>query len=89
MTSLYDSIKTFWAKPATFVKEPISTLYNERIKCFQTLIALQKNLELSENEYINVSIIEGKTHTNALSRMEAYNAKYKKEYTLCEKIIKP
>ncbi len=49
---------------------------------------LQKNLQAADNEYVNVSIIEGTAHENALKRMETFTSQYKKEYELCEKIIK-
>jgi hypothetical protein len=68
--------------------QPKLCIYEERIKCFQKLIELQKNLKLSDEEYVNVSLIEGKTHENAWKRMDIYNKEYKKEYELCEKIMK-
>ena len=49
---------------------------------------LQKDLQSADNEYINVSIAEGTAHENALKRMELYTSQYKKEYELCEKIMK-
>ena len=49
---------------------------------------LQKNLQAADNEYVNVSIIEGTAHENALKRMETFTGQYKKEYELCEKIMK-
>lgn len=66
--------------------QPKLCIYEERIKCFQKLIEIQKNLKLADEEYINVSIIEGELHENALKRMEAFTTQYKKEYELCEKL---
>lgn len=64
------------------------SIYDERIKCFQTLAELQMYIQSADNEYTNVSSIEGKPHKNAWKRMELYTAQYKKEYKLCETIIK-
>ncbi len=68
--------------------EPKLCIYEERIKCFQKLAEIQKNLQSTDNEYVTVSVIEGKAHENAWKRMEAHTAEYKKEYELCEKIMK-
>ena len=87
MSSIYESIKSLWSSPAKPV-EPKLCIYSERIKCFQTLAEIQKNLQSSDNEYLNVSIAEGTAHENALKRMELYTSQYKKEYELCEKIMK-
>jgi hypothetical protein len=84
MSSIYESIKSLWSKPT----EPKLCIYTERIKCFKTLAEIQKNLQAADNEYITVSIMEGTTHENALKRMELYTSQYKKEYELCEKIMK-
>jgi hypothetical protein len=68
--------------------QPKLCIYEERIKCFQKLAEIQKNLKSIDDEYLTVSIIEGKGHENAWNRMECYNKEYKKEYELCEKIMK-
>jgi hypothetical protein len=68
--------------------QPKTSVYDERIKCFQKLIEIQKNLQLADEEYLTVSIAEGTAHENALKRMEAFTTHYKKEYELCEKIMK-
>jgi hypothetical protein len=86
MSAVLEYVKSCWAQKET--PKPISSIYDERIKCFQKLIEIQKNLKSTDNEYINVSIIEGKTHENAWNRMETYNKEYRKEYELCEKIMK-
>lgn len=85
MSSIYESIKSLWSKPTPQHK---TSIYDERIKCFQTLIQIQKDLQSADEEYINVTIIEGKAHKNALNHMELYTAQYKKEYEMCEMIIK-
>jgi hypothetical protein len=86
MSSIYESIKSLWSKPIPV--QPKTSIYDERIKCFQKLAEIQKNLQSADNEYINVSIIEGTTHENALKRMELFTAQYKKEYEMCEIIMK-
>lgn len=85
MFSVFDHIMSLASKKQP---QPKLCIYEERIKCFQKLIEIQKNLKLSDEEYVNVSIIEGESHKNALNRMEVYTKEYKKEYELCEKIMK-
>ncbi len=75
-----------YVKSKFYSKE--STIYDERIKCFEKLIELQRWLKSSDEEYVQVSTIEGKPHTNAYNRIECYTKDYKREYELCEKIIK-
>ena len=87
MSSIYETIKIIWSSTEKPV-EPKLCIYSERIKCFKTLAEIQKNLQAADNEYITVSIMEGTTHENALKRMETFTAQYKKEYELCEKIMK-
>lgn len=85
MPSLTERIMSlFYSKP----QEPRQCIYTERIKCFEKLAQIQKNLQSSDNEYVTVSTVEGKAHENALKRMECYTSEYKKEYELCEKIMK-
>lgn len=67
---------------------PTKSVYDVRIECFQKLAEIQKNLKAADEEYLTVSTIEGKGHENAWKRMECYTAEYKKEYELCEKIMK-
>ena len=86
MSSIYESIKSLWSKPEP--AQPKTSIYEERIKCFQKLAEIQKNLQAADNEYINVSIAEGTAHENALKRMELFTAQYKKEYEMCEIIMK-
>lgn len=85
MYSVIERIMSLGSKP---FQEPTKCIYDERIKCLQKLAEIQQNLKSTDKEYINVSIIEGKTHDNALNRMECFTKEYKKEYELCEKIIK-
>ncbi len=62
------------------------SVYDERIKCLQNLIEIQKNLKSTDDEYLTVSMIEGKPHNNALDRLEALTNLYKKEYDRCAKM---
>jgi hypothetical protein len=85
MPSLTERIMSlFYSKP----QEPRQCIYTERIKCFEKLAQIQKNLQASDNEYVTVSTIEGEPHKNAWNRMELHTAEYRKEYELCEKIMK-
>lgn len=92
MPSLCQTIVNLWfnttGKKPSAAAEPTLCIYEQRIKCFEILSKLQKDIKLADNEYINVSIIEGKVHENALNRMELYTKEYRKEYGLCEKIMK-
>jgi hypothetical protein len=86
MSAVIEYVKSkFSSKPQP---EPKLCIYEERIKCFQKLAEIQKNLQSTDNEYVTVSVIEGKAHENAWNRMELHTAEYKKEYELCEKIMK-
>jgi hypothetical protein len=78
---------SYGSKP-TPAPAPYTNPYVERIKCFEKLAKLQKDLKAADEEYANVSTIEGTAHENALKRMEVHTAEYKKEYELCEKIMK-
>jgi hypothetical protein len=62
--------------------------HDERIKCFQTLAEIKKKLKSTEEEYLNVSMVEGRAHKNAWKRIEIFTAEYKKEYERCKEIIK-
>ena len=66
---------------------PTKSSYDVRIECFQKLAEIQKNLKAADEEYATVSSIEG-FHENAWKRMECYTKEYRKEYELCEKIMK-
>ncbi len=63
-------------------------IYEERMKCFQKLIEINKYLKKSDEEYATVSHIEGKSDENSWNRIKLYSEQYKKEYELCEKIMK-
>ena len=67
---------------------PTKSVYDVRIECFQKLIELQKTLKSTDDEYLTVSAIEGKGHENAWNRMECLTKEYRKEYELCEKVMK-
>ena len=82
MQSLYDSLKPWWNKEFT------KSIYDERIECFKKLTEIQQNLKNIDEDYLTVSTNEGKTHENALVRLEHYTKEYKREYALCETIIK-
>jgi hypothetical protein len=86
MSSIYESIKSlFVSKPTPL---PTMSVYDVRVECFQKLSEIQKNLKSADEEYLTVSAIEGKGHENAWKRMECFTKEYKKEYELCEKVMK-
>ncbi len=67
---------------------PLQSIYDQRINCFTLLTKLQNDIRATDEEYFTISSLEGKAHTNALDRLEALTSEYRKEYALCEKIIK-
>ncbi len=87
MYAVIERIMTLFPS-TTPAEEPYKCIYTERLKCFEKLAELQKNLQAADNQYVNVSTKEGKPHENAWKLMETYTAQYKKEYELCEKIMK-
>jgi hypothetical protein len=84
-SSICQTIASLWSKRSN--QPPQLNIYEERIKCFQKLAEIQKNLKAADEEYLTVSSKEG-FHENAWKRMEAHTTEYKKEYELCEKIMK-
>lgn len=87
MFSVFDYIMSLASRTQS-KPQPQSCIYEKRIKCFNKLIELQTFIKSADEEYITVSSIEGKPHENAWKRMETYTKEYKKEYELCEKIMK-
>jgi hypothetical protein len=67
---------------------PLLSIYDQRINCFTLLTKLQNDIRATDEEYVRISSLEGKSHTNALERLEGLTSEYRKEYALCEKIIK-
>jgi hypothetical protein len=88
MTSICQTLASLWSNTVKPAPIPRTCVYEERIKCFQKLTEIQKNLKAADEEYANVSTIEGTAHENALKRMELHTTEYRKEYELCEKIMK-
>lgn len=68
--------------------EPYKCIYMERIKCFEKLAQLQKDLKAAEEAATKVKLFSGMGHHNARNNMLTVTAEYKKEYELCEKIMK-
>ena len=63
------------------------TIYEKRIACFTKLLENQKITRLTDEEYVNVSIYEGK-HPNAERRLPFYQKEYRDLYKQCEVVIK-
>jgi hypothetical protein len=70
------------------ISKPYKCIYAERINCFERLAQLQKDLKAAEERVSKVAPFDGLGHHNALNDMLARTADYKKEYALCEKIMK-
>lgn len=71
-----------------FTDIPEKNFYEKRIECLENMLAIQRSLLRAENEYVNVSLIEGKTHENALRRLETHQKAYNTLYIKCENILK-
>lgn len=69
-------------------KNPEKNIYEKRIECLENMLAIQRSLLNIDYEYVNVSLIEGKTHQNALDRLEIYEKKYNEIYIKCQNILK-
>ena len=63
-------------------------IYTKRLECFEMMIDNTKLQHSTDEEYLNVSMIEGKSHINAYNRLELLQKEYKNIYKNCEKIIK-
>ncbi len=67
---------------------PNKCLYTERVECFTKLAEIQLKMKAADEEYITVSMIEGKEHKNAYNRLEYHTSEYRKEYKRCKEIIR-
>ena len=94
MYAVVDRIMTLYSmhsetNPATNpAPEPYKCIYTDRIKCFEKLTQLQKDLKAAEEATTKVKLFDGMGHHNARNNMLTVTAEYKKEYELCEKIMK-
>lgn len=84
MERMLNSVKSKPAEPVI----PLQSIYDQRINCFTLLTKLQNDIRATDEEYFTISAYEGKAHKNALDRLEGLTSEYRKEYALCEKIIK-
>lgn len=74
---------SFWKK------DPKKSIYEKRIDCLARLLDNQRITKVTDNEYLTVSIAEGKPHENALNRLGIYQTDYKRTYEQCKDILKP
>ena len=81
MFSVVERIMYFGSKPQPKAESKTS-IYDERIKCFQTLTHLQKQIKFADEQ----TAIEA--NENASRALDTYTSQYKKEYELCEIIMK-
>lgn len=99
MSSLYGSIEALWSKMV--MKKPSKSIYEERINCFKKLIEFQERLKTMESGAPKIpqgteqaKETQSPTQTQQTQSdpqkeyMEHMN-QYKKEYELCEIIMKP
>jgi hypothetical protein len=78
MFSVVERIMYFGSKPQPKAESKTS-IYDERIKCFQTLTHLQKQIKFADEQTSN---------ENTLQALDTYTKEYRKEYELCEIIMK-
>ena len=90
MTSIPERIMSLWSftSKSTPIPPPTpppkTSIYDERIACFKILTHLQKQMKFADEQ----ASIEDKPNENASQTFESYTQEYKKEYELCEKIMK-
>lgn len=60
----------------------------KRIECLEKMLDIQKRIQRTDDEYITVSLAEGKTHENALNRLGIYQKEYKNLYEQCKNVLK-
>jgi hypothetical protein len=68
---------------------PQESIYKQRIDCLNDLVRIQENLRAADEEYVTVSLAEGKGHENAMKRMELATKEYRNTWDKCEAIIRP
>jgi hypothetical protein len=84
MIDVCEKIMSMYYKPEV---KPATCIYEERIKCFEKLTQLQKNLQTADKENASLAQVEG-VKNEALKSVAKFNEEYRKEYELCEKIMK-
>jgi hypothetical protein len=84
MSIINDYIKKVISR--LYSDEPKVSIYDERMTCFKKLMELQQNLKTANEEYDKASTDDSKATT--LKRIQSYAQEYKKEYEVCETIMK-
>lgn len=59
---------------------------NSKSDCYNKIKELKDLYKRTEKEYIDVSLIEGKTHYNALKRIELLNKEIERISQICNNI---
>lgn len=86
--TLFNTVFGSWP----FGKKPVppkESIYKQRIDCLNSLARIQGDLQRADDEYITVSIAEGKGHENAMKRMDCATKEYRVAWDKCEGIIRP
>lgn len=65
----------------------MSSIYDARIKCLETLAQIQKDMADLDEQYIKISSIEGKPHTAAWNSLASLTKQYRDLYKMCKPII--
>ena len=69
-------------------KVPQKSIYDQRIECLERMLELQKDAKATDEQYVNVTSVEGKCHDDAWRRLEHYQGQYRLTYAACENILK-
>ncbi len=70
------------------VLESTKSIYDKRIECLERMLQIQKDSKITDDEYVNISCIEGKYHEDAWRRLEYYQGQYRATYAACSNILK-
>lgn len=61
----------------------------KRLDCLERLVEIQKTMIKTNEEYLFISFIEGKTHENAWARLGNLQNQYKDTFDRCRKTLDP
>lgn len=76
------------SKESKEAKKPVKSIYDKRIECLERMLELQKDAKYTDEQYINISCIEGKGHESAWKQLEHYTSRYKTVWAACSETLK-
>ncbi len=69
-------------------KVPEKSIYDQRIECLKRMLEIQKDAKATDEQYVNVTSVEGKCDSDSWRRLEHYQGQYRLTYAACENILK-